>query len=110
MAFQGIQILIILFALFAWSRAILRFKDGAIKWNELLFWSFLWGALIVLTVNPAITFFFSKLVGIERGVDFFLYLSVMLLFYLIFRIYVKLDNMDQEITKVVREVALKKRK
>lgn len=110
MTLSLIQWLAIIFSLFAWSRAILRFKEGEIKWNELLFWSVTWITLIAITILPGITQFFSDLFGIGRGVDFVVIVSIIVLFYLMFRLYVKIDSLENEITKVVRENALRKKK
>jgi hypothetical protein len=44
---------------------------------------------------------------VGRGVDLVIYISVLILFYLIFRTLVRLDKIEKDITKIVREVALK---
>src|SRR3989338_8368673 len=110
MALSIIQWIIIIFALFAWSRAILRLKDGEIKFKEFLFWTLLWAGLVVITIFQRIPQYLSNLFGIGRGVDLVVYISIILLFYLIFRMYVKIDSMEQEMTKIVREVALSSKK
>ena len=43
-------------------------------------------------------------------VGWYVALSVMVLFYLMFRLYVKMDELDQTITKMVREIAISKAK
>ena len=56
----------------------------------------------------------SSILGIARGADLIVYVSVVLLFYLIFRLYVKMEKIEQDVTKVVRKIAIdetvKKRK
>jgi len=105
-----LQIVVVLFALFALSRAILRFKDGRITKGELTFWSLLWIALIVFVFLPGIASFISNMLGIGRTVDAVMYAAIIVLFYLIFKIYVKIEGVEQEITTVVRKVALRKKK
>ena len=105
-----LQIIIILFALFALSRAVLRFKDGQITKGELSFWSLLWITLIIVTFVPKVIGFISRLLGIGRPVDAVIYAAIIVLFYLVFRIYVKLESIDQDITAVVRKVTLRKKK
>ncbi|MBW2969191.1 DUF2304 domain-containing protein, partial [Candidatus Woesearchaeota archaeon] len=39
--------------------------------------------------------------------DFVVYLSIILLFYMIFRIYVRFESFEQDITKLTREITLK---
>ena len=107
---EPIQVIIIIFAVFAWSRAILRYKDEKITMKELLVWSLVWAAAIFLVVWPQTSFVVAKLFGIARGADVIIYLSIPVLFYLIFRLYIKIETLEQEITKVVREIAIENRK
>jgi len=104
-----LQIIIILFALFAISRVILRFKDRSVTLQALFFWIILWLALILFVVLPGTAGLLTNFFGVGRGVDLLIYLSIILLFYLIFKIYVKIDNLNKEITKVVRKESLKKK-
>ena len=105
-----IQIIIIIFATFAWSRVVLRYKDEKITVKELIVWSFVLAAAIFLVVWPQTSFVFAKLFGIARGADVIIYLSIPILFYLIFRLYIKIETIEQEITKIVREIAIENRK
>ncbi len=100
-----LQVLVVLFALFAFSRALLRFKDKEITWKEFLFWVVVWVGVIVLAIVPDISSSLSNLLGIGRGVDLIIYTSIIALFYLIFRLYVKLEVIEQNITKITREIA-----
>ena len=104
-----IQIIAILFALFALSRAALRLRDKSINPFQFMFWGLLWVGVIVVALVPDITSFFSNLFGIGRGIDLAIYVSIILLFYLIFRMYVKLDKIEENVTKVVREIAIRKK-
>ncbi len=104
-----IQIVIIIFALFALSRAFLRFKDNKLTKNEFIFWVILWVAVIIVSLIPTITGPISNVFGIGRGMDLIIYISIIILFYLIFRLYVKLESIEKEITMVVRRIALNKK-
>tara|TARA_Y100000310_G_C20207848_1_gene589902 strand:+ start:87 stop:416 length:330 start_codon:yes stop_codon:yes gene_type:complete len=103
-----IQITILLFALFAISRVFLRFKDKSITLQALFFWIMIWFGIILVTILPKTATFLTVLFGVGRGADLLIYLSIILLFYLVFRIYVKIDNTNKEITKIVRKESLKK--
>jgi len=104
-----IKIVVTLFALFALSRAILRFKKKEISKKEVLWWSLLWLTLIIVALLPGFTTFFANLFGIGRGADVVLYASVIILFYLIFKIYVKIEQVEKNLTKIVRKLTLKKK-
>ena len=101
-----IQILGIIFALFAFSRAYLRFKDSKLTKNEFVFWALIWFVVIIIYIAPQILSLFSNILGIQRGMDLIIVISVVVLFYLIFRLYVQVEGMKKEITVLVRKVAL----
>lgn len=105
---QIIQILAIIFAVFAASRVILRYREHKASWKELIFWNIVWIAAVIIAIFPNITFYFSRLLGIQRGIDLIIYISIIALFYLMFRLYVKIEGVEQDLTKVVREVSIKK--
>lgn len=109
-AIDIIQVIAIVFSVFAWSRAILRFKDGSMTFKELLFWSVIWIAVLVVAIIPGVTSAIADLIGIERGIDVAVYAGIVLLFYLIFRLYVKIETQQHEITKLVREISLRRAK
>jgi len=103
-----IQILIILFALFAFSRAVLRLRGEEITTKEFFLWSIVWIAVIVVAALPSTAVFVSSALGIGRAVDLLLYASIILLFYLMFRLYVKAEKLEHAITTMTREFAIKK--
>lgn len=102
------EIIVVLFVLFAWSRVLLRFRERKISRWEFAFWSILWLVVLVVLFIPSVTQPIAKILNIGRGIDVVVYLSIVLLFYLVFRIYVKIEGIEQEVTKVVRETTLKK--
>ena len=105
-----IQIGLVVFILFAASRVFLRFKEKKIGWKVFIFWMGIWTLGTIAILSPATTEYFADLFGIGRAVDLILYVSTALLFYLIFRIYVKLNQIDSNITKIVRNSAIEKAK
>jgi hypothetical protein len=105
-----IQVLMVIFAVFAWSRAALRLKDKSIRIGEFLFWSAVWVGVILFAVTPDLFSWISPFFGIGRATDLAMYVSVILLFYLMFRLYVRIDRQNQELTKLVRETAIKRAK
>jgi len=105
-----LQILAIVFALFAFSRAYLLFKNSKINWKEFVFWTVIWVAIIIVSLSTQIMALISEFLGVERPVDAFIYLSIILLFYLVYRIYAKFDHVEHEITLLVRKISMKKKK
>ena len=85
-----------------------RYKDKSVTIAELLFWSTVWVGVITIALFPGIFTTLSKILGIGRGVDTLLYLGMIVIFYLMFRLYVKQEGQRKEMTKIVRELAKRK--
>ena len=107
---EPIQIVVVIFVIFAYSRVILRFKDKVLSGYEFLFWSSVWISIIIVALLPRITSWFSNLFGIGRPIDFVIYSSITILFYIIFRLYVKIEGLEQDVTKIVRSITINRRK
>lgn len=108
--FLPIQLLLLVFLLFAFSRVILRFRDGTIPLGMFLFWVGIWLLASFSIIQPDFTSFVAQRIGIGRGVDVVIYASLVIIFYLIFRLTVSLENLHHEVTKLIREIALKEAK
>lgn len=102
-----IQILLLVFVLFAASRAVLQFRGGTIRFGALSFWLLIWTIALVAIFYPEETTRIAKLLGIGRGVDIVVYASIAILFYLVFRLNVYIENLRTEISRLIREVAIK---
>ncbi|PIW95802.1 hypothetical protein COZ84_01545 [Candidatus Kuenenbacteria bacterium CG_4_8_14_3_um_filter_39_15] len=65
-------------------------------------------AVGVAFITPESLTKIANILGIGRGADLVLYLAVVVVFYLMFRIFIRLEKMERDITKVVRKNALEK--
>jgi hypothetical protein len=104
-----LQIIITVFALFALSRSFLRFRKGSESILEFLIWIFIWSSVVLVVYVPSITQIPARILGIGRGIDVLVYLSIVALFYSIYRIYAKIEKIEQDLTTMVRNEALKKK-
>ena len=103
----AIQIILVAFAVFALSRVVLRFRRGGLPLVHLLTWFLFWAAVIVAVVRPTTTSAVAAWVRVGRGTDLVMYVSVLALFYLLFRLFGKIEELERQITRVVRAAALK---
>ena len=87
-------------------RVIVKFRRGELKATEFLTWLVFWLAVGVAFVTPESLTRIANLLGIGRGADLVLYVAVVVVFYLMFRIFVRLEKMERDITKVVRSSSL----
>lgn len=70
-------------------------------------WSALWIAIGIFVWWPNVSDIIAHKIGVGRGVDALVYISIVGLFYGMFRLYVKMEFMEHEVTSLVRAMALK---
>jgi len=87
---------------------LLRFRDGKMSLGMLLVWNAIWIILIIISIFPQSTGEFASLTGVGRGLDLIFILGIIGCYYLIFKIYNMIENIEQEITHLVREIALQR--
>ncbi len=71
-------------------------------------WTLLWIAIAVVVQLPQKTDVIAQVFGIGRGVDALLFLAVLALLLLVFRLYLRIERIEREITTLTREIALSK--
>lgn len=108
MMFSLYQIVGSVIGLIAIIWALLRFREGKMTIGMLTLWTLIWIAVIYVSLNPEVTNAFAVITGIGRGLDVILILGLFGCYYLIFKIYTMVENMEQEITHLVRELALQR--
>jgi len=101
-----IKIVIIGFILFVLWRTFLRFRKEDITGREFLIWLIFWVLVTAATLVPRKTDVLAQWLGVGRGADLLVYLSIIVLFFVAFKIIVRLEKIDRDITKVVRNAAL----
>lgn len=105
-----IKVVIILFVVFVLFRTWLRFKQKDITSRELSIWTIFWLLVVGATLAPQQTDLIAQAVGVGRGADLLVYLSIIALFFLVFKVIVKLEKIDKDVTEVVRNTAINKNK
>lgn len=100
------QIFLFTLAVLALIVVVRRYRQKKIGLLPFLLWLPLWGGVAVVILFPEITVTVAGVLGIGRGADLVIYLSIVLIFYLIFRVGVRMERMDREITQIVRSLAL----
>lgn len=105
--FTTIQIVLILFTLFAISRVFLRAREKIISTQAAFFWTLIWFGALSIIILPGTTTRLASYFGVGRGVDVIVYLALALLFYLVFRLFVILEDLKHEVTQLIRMLALK---
>jgi len=100
------QLVFILFSLFVISQAFRRRKHGLLSTPGMLFWVVLWLSAIGSVLYPDITQVIASYFGIGRGTDFVVYSAFAIMFFVLFRLHIKIESLQRDITKIVRKDAL----
>lgn len=104
-----IQFLLVVFALFAITKTFRQFKNGKLTLAFLFLWILFWAIVGVVVVLPQTTDTLARFVGVGRGVDAIMYVSIIALFYAVFRLLVRIEEVEREITKLVRTLAIQEK-
>lgn len=105
---QLIALIIILFFL---VRLIFQKKQNKIRGNEFTLWLVFWvlAALAIIFLKK-IDSLVASLGFSGTGIQVLLYVGVTILFYLVFRLRLRLEKQEKNITEIVRNIALNNKK
>jgi len=103
---EPIQIIIIIFALFALSRTYFRLQDNKISKGEFTLWTFVWISAVIVAFIPQVIITLSDFFGLGRGLDLAILTSIILLLYLIFKAFVKIEELEQELTDLTTKLTI----
>jgi small membrane protein len=102
-----LQIVITIFVFATLKETINEYRRHTIILYYTVFWSMVWFAILIIVWIPNLTGDLAKILGIARGIDSVVYISVVILFYLVFRLLVRFEKMEKQITQLVRRESLK---
>jgi len=101
-----IQIILIFFFVFAIFKVVGKYISHELAFFEALSWVFFWLLAAIVSFRPNYTVNLAKFLGVGRGADAVIYLSVALLFFIVFRIFIRLEKIEHQITKITRQDSL----
>ncbi|MCU0679920.1 MAG: DUF2304 domain-containing protein [Planctomycetes bacterium] len=102
------QLLAILVIIFFFTRILNQKRKKKISNNEFWLWTFFWAIASLAIIFIKQIDQLAKMAGFSSsGINLLLYLAVMALFYLVFKLRLKMARQDQEITNIVRNIAIK---
>ncbi|PKM91462.1 hypothetical protein CVU82_02600 [Candidatus Falkowbacteria bacterium HGW-Falkowbacteria-1] len=101
------QITAILIILFFLTKLFSQWRKKSITINEMSFWMIFWilAALIIVFIKP-IDRLVIKLGFSSSGINLAFYLAVMFLFYLIFKMRLKISKLEKDISNLARKITL----
>lgn len=100
------KIFLIVFSLFAIARAKKQYEKRQASWYWAVVWSFMWVVVILVALMPQGTDAIAAYVGVGRGADLLVYVAVVFLLYANYRSLVRQQKMSEDITELVRKIAV----
>jgi len=101
-----IQIVVSLFVLVVVWRLVINYHHRKISLRVFVAWIILWFGVALIFWSPEIASELAFFLGIGRGSDLIIYTAIIVIVYLIYRIFVRLEKVDKDITSLTRELAL----
>lgn len=93
----------LLMVLYAWN-LVMRQKKSI--WEGIL-WTVFWSAIGYISIVPSSLQFLSTITGIKKNENAALITAIGVLFFIVFYMIMRIEELEQRLTKVVREKALK---
>ena len=107
---SNIQIILLVIIALIIGTIFRKYQLKTLVTQEFFLWTTFWLLGAVLVAFPGITGKVAQAVGIGRGVDLIIYLSLIALFFATFIILIKLARIEHDITKIVRRLAFDDKK
>lgn len=95
---------LIIFIIYRTARA---YKNKTLSASFIIIWLIFWLVGLILVIQQDWVVRLANWIGIGRGVDLVIYLSLILLYYFVYLILIRLQKIEDNITKIVREQTLK---
>lgn len=83
-----------------------RYLKGKNAFSTVILWTLFWIFVSVFALFPHVSNEFAKWFGITRGLDFIIILVFVILFYTVLKMYFIIDNMQNDMNKLVKEFAI----
>ena len=101
-----IQYLLLAAIVAAFVFTVRRGRQHALSRMGTFMWGALWVGAAIVVLMPSVASLIARVLGVGRGADAVLYVSIIALFTLVFRIFLRLDKIDRDITLLVRKASL----
>lgn len=100
------QIFIPILSLIFIAEAFSKFRQGRRRVKVFLVWIFFWVLIGAIAFFPKISYLIAKISGFEDNVNALIFISLGTLFYLLFRLLLYIETLDEKISQLVRSKAL----
>ena len=102
-----IYIITIILGIAVLTNIFIKIKDRKLIINELIFWVLILAVLILISVFPDFSVKVAHFFGFKSGFDFFIALSILVIFLFLFNIYKKMRLLEEKLTKLNENIAIR---
>lgn len=102
------KIILIILALLSSLFFVNRVRNKKSTVPTLILWVLFCIVVILIAIFPHFTDPIANIFGLQRGLDFIIILGFAFCIFTIFKLYVKVDNMNQSLSDLVRELTIEK--
>ena len=107
---EFIQIGAVVFSLFAIGVSIVGYQNKRLSVRKFVTWLLIWLGVIFVAIVPHWLSFVAKWLGIGRSIDVAIYGAIVILFYLVLRVYLRIEDVRKEITALVQALAIREKR
>jgi len=100
-----IQIIILIIIALIIIKTWQKYRQQSITIREFFLWIGFWLMVSLVIVFNEAANFTAHLLGVGRGVDLIFAISTIVIIYVIFKILLRLEKIEKNITKIVRQIA-----
>ncbi len=100
------QIIFLIIILLLIGKMTLKFKHRQITGGFYALWTFFWLLIGLLIIKQDILSYLAIKFGIGRGSDLAIYISILLIFYFLFKLYMKMEQTEKKHTQLIRKISL----
>lgn len=106
---QWIQVIAAAVAIIYVVRVLALWKTKKMSTSGAVLWLVVWGGVLFVIFATPVLNRISVWIGVGRAVDLVVYAAIILAFYLVFQLNMRVSRLEKDLTKVVRKVAMKKK-
>lgn len=100
-----IQIILILIIALIIARLVYKFAKKELSRSQFILWLIIWLVAVVIIWLPDLTAYLAAKVGVGRGVDLVVYGAIIVAYYWLFRMLVRIEKIEKDITRLVQGLA-----
>ncbi len=102
------RIFSVVLAAVAISKSYVDFKARKESAQMFLLWTVTWVGIVLVALFPTIVDMLINVGGGSAGIGTFLGMALVFLFFLLYRLYVRIEVLEQKLTLTIQEMALRR--